>query len=67
MKLFILFGFASLGDSEIEALKKLNNNEFKIPLLIVFTNAQNNDDIVSMQSQISNLFSDDIFIKVLLT
>ena len=56
---------SSLGDSEIEALKKLNNNEFKIPLLIVFTNAQNNDDIVSMQSQISNLFSDDIFIKVL--
>jgi len=56
---------SSLDPSEKEALKKLKNNEFKIPLLIAFTNAQSADDVESMKKLISSLYSDDIFIKVL--
>jgi hypothetical protein len=55
-----------LDESEKNALKELKNNKYNIPLIVVFTNAQNNDDIENAKNQIEELFpGDDIFIKIL--
>ena len=56
---------SKIDDSEIEALKQLKDNEYKIPLIVVFTNAQMANDVESMQKQIKTLIPEIQFISVL--
>ena len=55
----------SLDDTEKKALKELKNNKYNVPLIVVFTNAQSEDDVNNMKKEIYNLFHEDIFIDVL--
>ena len=56
---------SEIDDSEIKALTQLKNNKDNIPLIVVFTNAQIDTDVESMEKQMKNLFPDGIFISVL--
>ena len=55
----------SLDKTEINALKELKNNKYNIPLIVIFTNAQIENDVNDVKKQIINLFSEDIFIPIL--
>ena len=55
----------ALDNTEKKALKELKNNEYNVPLIVVFTNAQIEDDVKNMKKEIYNLFHEDIFIDVL--
>ena len=50
---------------EKNVLKELKNNEYNIPLIVVFTNAQIDDDVQNMKKEINGIFHEDIFIDVL--
>ena len=54
-----------LDATEKNVLKELKNNEYNIPLIVVFTNAQNYEDVQNMKKEINGLFHEDIFIDVL--
>ena len=55
----------TLDDTEKKALKELNNNEFNIPLIVVYTRAFNEDEIKKMKNEIENLLPGTPFIDVL--
>ena len=54
-----------LDNSEINALRQLKNNNFHIPLIVVFTHAVGETYVIKMKEQIKNLFPELKFIPVL--
>ena len=57
---------SKIDNREINALKQLKDNIYHIPLIVVFPNAQDQDKVDSMRSQIKSIFNDNIkFIDVL--
>ena len=54
-----------LDNSEINALRQLKDNNFHIPLIVVFTHAVGETYVIKMKEQIKNLFPELKFIPVL--
>lgn len=54
-----------LSKTEIESLEKLTKNNQNLPLIIVFTNAQIQEEVDNMKNQIKNIFPDLKFIHTL--
>ena len=56
---------STLDKKELDLIKDLKNNDYKIPLVIVFTRAVISDDIKKMKDLIKRHFPEKIFIHVL--
>ena len=55
----------NIDESEIQALKDLKNNEFNIPVVVIFTKAQIINVVKNMENIINEKFPDLDFIPVL--
>ena len=55
----------SIDESEIKTLNDLKNNEFNIPLVVIFTKAQIKNVVEKMEKEINEKFPDLNFVPVL--
>ena len=63
--LFCIDGESDIDEFEKKSLKELINNEYNVPLIIVFTNATEKDRVKRMEREFKNLFPNNAFIPVL--
>ena len=54
-----------IGNNEINSLKELKENEQNLPVIIVFTYAKRENEVISMKKHVNKLFQDLPFIPVL--
>ena len=63
--LFCIDGENDIDECEKKSLEELINNEYNVPVIIVFTNATEKNRVERMEKEFKNLFPNNAFIPVL--